>query len=117
MGKKFDIDGDGAFSLREAYISEAGAALEEQEEEDMQKKFEELQEKKEKQERRIKERLKRRQKNQKNKVAEKEIENLKVGDAVEVRMGPDANPMQGTIKIFENNTYEVTLRGGEGVIN
>ena len=115
--KKFDIDGDGAFSLQEAYISEAGAALEEQEEEDMQKKFEELQEKKEKQERRIKERLKRRQKNQKNKVAEKEIENLKVGDAVEVRMGPDANPMQGTIKSFENNTYEVTLRGGEGVIN
>merc|ERR1711918_280454 len=68
-------------------------------------------------ERKIKERLKRRQQKHGKEVAKKEIQNLKVGDAVEVRVRPDANPMQGTITSFENNTYEVTFRGGEGVMN
>ena len=55
--KKFDIDGDGAFTLQEAYIAEAEQALEDDEKEARQKKNEELQTKKEKQERRIEERL------------------------------------------------------------
>ena len=115
--KKFDIDGDGAFSLQEAYIAGAEQALEDDEKEARQKKNEELQTKKEKQERRIEERLKRRQQKHENQVAEKEQQNLKVGDAVEVRIRNDSTPMQAKIVKFDGDTYEVTFRGGEGSMN
>merc|ERR1712146_28488 len=83
------------------------------------KKQEELQAQREKQKRSIEERVKRRHKKLENKAAEKEQENLKVGDSVEVRVDEAANPIQAKIVAFHHatNTYDVNFRGMEGGMN
>merc|ERR1712167_410621 len=117
---KYDIDGDGVVSLKEALNTELANAMEEEVEED-QEKF-----KKDEEQNHTKERLRKRMEEQRKKQRGKkkqeeefnpDKEKLEIGDRVEIKVTETSNPKKGKISRYDINseTYEVTLDNGTNI--
>merc|ERR1719231_1864580 len=120
---KYDIDGDGVVSLKEALNTELANAMEEEVEED-QVQFEKEEEQhqvehknhtKERLRKRMEEqRKKRRGKKKQEEEFNPDKEKLEKGDRVEIKVTETSNPKKGKISRYDINseTYEVTVDNG-----
>jgi len=120
---KYDIDGDGVVSLKEALNTELANAMEEEVEEDQEKFKKDEEQHQDEHKNHTKERLRKRMEEQRKKQRGKkkqeeefnpDKEKLEIGDRVEIKVTETSNPKKGKISRYDINseTYEVTLDNG-----
>jgi len=120
---KYDIDGDGVVSLKEALNTELANAMEEEVEEDQEKFMKDEEQHQDEHKNHTKERLRKRMEEQRKKQRGKkkqeeefnpDKEKLEIGDRVEIKVTETSNPKKGKISRYDINseTYEVTLDNG-----
>lgn len=123
---KYDIDGDGVVSLKEALNTELANAMEEEVEEDQEKFKKEEDQHQDEHKNHTKERLRKRMEEQKKKQRGKkkqeeefnlDKEKLENGDRVEIKVTETSNPKKGKISRYDvkSGTYEVTLDDGTNI--